>query len=145
MESHILHHLISHIGQGAPLYVLQRLFGQDSSERTHDGVRRIVDLENSETGACNKIATVPGIHRRDLCRSSARLHEKLCGSEVSMLEEELITDLFLLSGIDLAEFYQQQLLSPLACAHLTAFEVAETERTVQIPVRFVRSFDLRPE
>ena len=54
-----------------------------------------------------------------------------------------ITDLFLLFGIDLAKLPQHQLLSPLSRTHLTSIALADPEQTIEFPVRFEPSFDVR--
>ena len=54
-----------------------------------------------------------------------------------------ITDLFLLFGIDLARLHEHQLHSPLARTHLTTLDIPDEKQTVQFPVRFDPSFDLR--
>jgi transcriptional regulator with XRE-family HTH domain len=80
----------------------------------------LTQVENSDA--------VPGIHKL---------------YSLSAIYRTKITDLFLLFGIDLAKPPQHQRLSPLARTHLTTLEVADAEQTVQFPLRFDPSFDLR--
>lgn len=80
----------------------------------------LTQIENSDS--------VPGVHK--LYSLSAIYWVK-------------ITDLFLLFGIDLAKLHQHRFASPLARTHLTTFDIADPDESIQFPVRFDPSFDVR--
>lgn len=54
-----------------------------------------------------------------------------------------IADLLLLFGIDLGKLHRHQLASPLAHTHLTTLDAVDPDQTVQFPVKFDSSFDVR--
>jgi transcriptional regulator with XRE-family HTH domain len=98
----------------------QKIAEAEGNPEFHISSAWLTQVENSDS--------IPGIHKL---------------YSLSAIYRTKITDLFLLFGIDLAKLHQHQLLSPLACTHLTTLEAADEQQTVQFPVRFEPSFDAR--
>ena len=61
---------------------------------------------------------------------------------LSVIYRTKFSDLLLLYGLDLNRIPQLQASYPLAQTHLAELHVADTDRTVQFPIRFDRGFSL---
>jgi transcriptional regulator with XRE-family HTH domain len=98
----------------------QKIAAAEGNPEFHISNAWLTQLENSDS--------IPGIHKLYTLGAIYRIK---------------ITDLFLLFGIDLAKLPQHQRISPLSRTHLTTLDATGTDQTVQFPVRFEPSFDVR--
>jgi transcriptional regulator with XRE-family HTH domain len=98
----------------------QKIAEAEGNPEFHISYAWLTQVENSHS--------IPGIHKL---------------YSLSAIYRTKISDLFLLFGIDLTKLHQHQLLSPLARTHLTTLDVTDAEQTVQFPMRFETSFDIR--